>query len=170
VTLPIEDRLDGGDPPRPVTPTPTPTPYVVPAAPRTVPGWLWPLVAACAVAITGAVLWGVLMRPAPAPGPGPAPPTVDGRKLGRAFVAPLAESLADGFDAEAKALDDGKTVAEADAALKQAFHDARNAAFARQAGPAFAEVVPEKSEPKDDATRKAFAKLHRDFAAGLRGK
>jgi hypothetical protein len=167
VTLPIEDRLDGGDPPRPVTPTPTPTPTgtgtVAVVSGGGFPKWLYALLAACAVAITGAVLWGVLMRPAPAP-------VADGRKLGRAFVAPLAESLADGFDAEAKALDDGKTVAEADAALKQAFHDARNAAFARQAGPAFAEVVPEKSEPKDDATRKAFAKLHRDFAAGLRGK
>jgi hypothetical protein len=88
--------------------------------------------------------------------------------LGKSFAPRLASALAEGFDAEAAALEAGKTVGEADLALKAAFHDARVKAFSDHVSPAFAAIVPPGSEPSDVATRKAFAKLHRDFARGLR--
>jgi hypothetical protein len=92
----------------------------------------------------------------------------EGVTLGRGFVHPLAEALAEAFDAHAAALEAGKSAGEANEALKAAFHHARARAFANHAADAFARLVPNGSEPKDDATRKAFAALHRDFARGLR--
>lgn len=92
----------------------------------------------------------------------------EGVALGRAFVHPLAEALAEGFEAHAAAFEAGKSAGEADEALKAAFHHARARAFANHAAGAFARLVPSGSEPKDDATRNAFATLHRDFARGLR--
>jgi hypothetical protein len=101
---------------------------------------------------------------------GPAPPaSVDGVKLGKSFVQPLAGALADGFDAHADAMEAGKTTGEADETLKSTFAKARAKAFADQSAP-FAALVPAGSEPKDDETRRAFIRLHRDFAKGLRSR
>jgi hypothetical protein len=98
---------------------------------------------------------------------GPEPP-VDAIALGRSFAPKLTDALADGFDAEADALEAGKSVAQADEVLKTVFHDARARAFATHAAEAFAAVVPSGGEPGNDDARKAFARMHRDFAKGLR--
>jgi hypothetical protein len=112
--------------------------------------------------------WLLAPKLGPSPSPGPAP-SVNAVALGRSFAPRLASALADGFDAEAAAIEAGKTVAEADATLKATFHDARARAFADHAAAPFAALVPPGSEPKDEGTRRAFAGLHRDFAKGLRG-
>jgi hypothetical protein len=96
------------------------------------------------------------------------PPSGDGVVAGRAFAPELSNALAAGFDAAAEAIEHGKSVAEADQALKTVFHDVRARAFADRVAPRFEAIVPSGTEPKDDATRRAFAQLHRDFAQGLR--
>lgn len=109
----------------------------------------------------------------PGPNPTPNPPLPDptslGEKLGREFGPKLAASLADGFETAATMLAAGTSAKDADDALKAKFQANRWKAFAEAAGPTFDAVVPAGSEPKDAATREAFAKLHRDFARGLRG-
>jgi hypothetical protein len=168
VTLPIEDRLDGGDPPRPVTPTPTPTPYVVPAAPRTVPGWLWPLVAACAVAITGAVLWGVLMRPAPAPGPGPAP-TFDARAAGMAAAKDFARTFADSGDvAEREIRDPSKPLGKIKTDHVARWKDARDAAFNARVEAALDRVIAPGNDSPSQDERNRYADLWHGIVAGVR--
>lgn len=141
-------------------PKPAPKPVSSVAVPK-LPAiaWLSPLLA---FAVVAGVLWhdGHL---------GPLWPTFsEGVTLGRSFAPRLAGSLADGFDRGAELIEQGKSVKEADDALKQVFSDARQRAFKAQAAPAFEAIVPSGLEPKDDASRKAYAVLFRDFAKGLR--
>ncbi len=100
--------------------------------------------------------------------PWPTEPSSSGVALGRAFAPVLASTLADGFDKAADLVAQGKTVQEADEALKATFLQAREKAFQDKVSPAFNALVPPNTEPKDDATRKAYVSLFREFSSGLR--
>ena len=97
------------------------------------------------------------------------PSLVDGKALGRSFAPLAASSLGEGWLAAADAIDQGKTVAEAQAALQSAWKEARVKAFAAKVAPGLGVVLPEGAEPSDPAKRAEVAKLWRDFAAGLKG-
>lgn len=122
-------------------------------------------------------VWPIKVTKAPAPDDDPAPdpdepspdPQTLGAKLGKAFGPKLAASLAEAFETAATMISAGTSVTEADNQLKEKFQAGRNAAFAQFVAPTFAAVVPDGQEPKDAATRAAFAELHREFAKGLRG-
>lgn len=166
----IEDRLTFDD--EPAFPAPQPV-VVVPVAPRaklTLPsvGAILPyLVMVLALGFGGWQWWS--NRDAEPKPPLPPTPTVDAVALGKSFSPKLAASLADGFETAATMIAAGTSVKDADEALKAKFQANRWAAFAELAGPTFDAVVPANQEPKDAATRAAFAELHRDFAKGLRG-
>lgn len=173
----IEDHLsfDDGPAPQPVTPTPAPQPVPTPL-PHPVPATTWtqrlqtygPWVAIAVLA--GALAWQMWRGKAPSPTPGPSPtPTIDAVTLGKNFAPKLAASLADGFETAATMIAAGTSVTDADNSLKTKFMSSRNDAFESVVAPEFAKVLPEGQEPKDAATREAFAKIHRDFASGLRG-
>lgn len=95
-------------------------------------------------------------------------PSVDAAALGRAFVPKLAAALAAGFDADADALHAGKSVGEADAALKEAFHEANARAFESHASQALLTLIPDGDEIKTQAQRDSLEAFHREFARGLR--
>ncbi len=97
------------------------------------------------------------------------PSLVDGKALGRSFAPLAASTMAEGWIAAADAIEKGKSVAEAQAALQAAWKDARVKAFAAKAAPGLGVVLPEGAEPGDPAKRAEVAKLWRDFAAGLKG-
>lgn len=169
----IEDRLTFGDGQVVVTPASVPvvapvTP-VAPTAAKAIPWKAWiPWILLAAVVLVG-IGWEVYRsRSQPNPTPGP-PPTVDAVTLGKSFAPKLAASLADGFETAATMIAAGTSVKEADEALKAKFQASRWAAYEQFVGPTFNAVVPDGTDPKDAAARAAFAKLHRDFAAGLRG-
>jgi hypothetical protein len=96
-------------------------------------------------------------------------PAVNGKALGRHFAPSVASNLGDAWLAAADALEQGKTVSEAQAALQLAWQDARIKAFSSQVAPEFVKVLPEGQEPSDSAHRGEVVKLWRDFAAGLKG-
>ena len=99
----------------------------------------------------------------------PGPPTiVDGEKMGRAYAPTLASALSEGWTAAAEAVESGRSVAEAQDAMQAAFKAARVRSFSATVAPAFARVLPEGSEPKDDVQRAEVARLWRDFATGLK--
>ena len=101
--------------------------------------------------------------------PADRPSLVDGKALGRSFAPLAASTLAEGWIAAADAIDAGKTVAEAQVSLQQAWKDARAKAFAAKVAPGLNVVLPEGAEPSDPAKRAEVSKLWRDFAAGLKG-
>ena len=102
--------------------------------------------------------------PHAAPSPTPA---VDGAKLGRAYATTVVATLSDAWVAAADALGQGKTVAEAQAALQQGWQAARAKAFAASVTPEFSRVLADGAEPKDAAQRAEVVALWRAFAAGL---
>jgi hypothetical protein len=103
-------------------------------------------------------------RQAPTP---PPVPTVNGQALGRAYAPMLLASYSDAWLAAAKALEEGKPVAEAQKALQEAWKDARVKAFTNHVGSSFARVLPEGAEPTTPEQRAEVVKLWRDFARGL---
>ncbi len=104
-------------------------------------------------------------------GNGPLGPesAVNGKLLGRSFAPTVASNLGDAWLAAANALEQGKTVPEAQAALQLAWQDARVKAFSAKVAPEFIKVLPEGQEPNTPAARAEVVKLWRDFAAGLKG-
>lgn len=140
-------------------PGPNPPAKAAPRAKTPAIAWLSPLLALAVVA-------GVLWHDGHLPSLRPEPP--GGVALGRSFAPLLAGSLADGFDRGAELIEQGKPVKDADEALKTVFLEAREKAFKEKAAPAFEAIVPSGADPKDDAARKAYAVLFRDFAKGLR--
>ena len=115
-------------------------------------------------------LAGVILYEHLTPQGGPAPsPTVNGVALGKAYAPTLASTYADAWDVAAKTLEDGKTVAEAQKALQDAWRDARVKAFRAEVLPGFGVVLPEGTEPTDPAKRAQVAELWRSFAKGLKG-
>ncbi|WP_083670018.1 hypothetical protein [Singulisphaera sp. GP187] len=95
-------------------------------------------------------------------------PSADAVALGRSFAPILAGTLADGFDAGAKALASGKTIGESDAILKATFDQGRKAAFDAHAGQAIRDLAPDGTEISDNAKRNALVSLFTGFAKGLR--
>lgn len=105
---------------------------------------------------------------APKP-PVPSPNAVDGRAAGRKFAATMPATFADAWLAAAEALDAGKSIADAQAALQTAWQAGRSQSFEALVAAEFAKVLPEGAEPATPAQRAAVAQLWRDFAAGLKG-
>jgi hypothetical protein len=103
--------------------------------------------------------------------PQPAGPdrAVNAVALGKTYAPTLAATYASGWDDAAKAVEDGKTIADAQKALQDTWKAARVAAFTKDVQPGFALVLPEGTEPSDAAKRQQIAQLWRDFAKGLRG-
>jgi hypothetical protein len=141
-------------------------------APAPAPAWksyllpgLNALVLATVVVVFG---YDRFFRKPPAP-PAPPDPAAAFVALGSGFAPALAGSLADGFEAGADALRGGKTVAESDRTLKDAFLASRQKAFSVQVAPRFAGVLADGEEPKTSAERTALESAWRAFARGLRG-
>ena len=102
-------------------------------------------------------------------GPSGPRPIVNGKALGRSFAPTVASNLGDAWLAAADALERGKTMSEAQAALQLAWQDARVKAFTAKVAPEFVKVLAEGQEPTNPAERAEVVKLWRDFAAGLKG-
>ena len=94
---------------------------------------------------------------------------VDGKALGKKFVGPLGSSFGSAWLVAADSLEQGKSVADAQAALQSRWQDERASAFATLVTPGFARVLPEGTEPTTPAQRAEVVKLWRDFATGLKG-
>ena len=94
---------------------------------------------------------------------------VNGKALGRSFAPTVSSSLGDAWLAAADALEQGKDISEAQAALQAAWQGARVKAFSAKVAPEFVKVLPEGLEPTDPAKRAEVVQLWRDFAAGLKG-
>jgi len=94
---------------------------------------------------------------------------IDGAALGRAYAPVVVTTLADAWTSAADALETGKTVNESQAILQDSWKMARNAAFTSKVAPTLVKVLPEATEPKDDAQRAATVALWRAFARGLKG-
>jgi hypothetical protein len=75
---------------------------------------------------------------------------------------------ADGFTAAGNVIAAGGTVEAALAALQTTATTARQAAFFQKYSGPFSALVPAGTEPKDAATRAAYAQKFFDHAAGLR--
>ncbi len=141
---------------------PVPVAPAAPAPPSAAAGVLAAL-ALGAVLVVGSVAgmrWWDGKKPAPTP-------TSDGVQLGRDFRGPLAKALAQGFRDADRAMGQGKTVKEADDALKQTFADARKLLFANGPAKEFEAIVPDGKEPADSAATARYRKLLVDFATGL---
>src|SRR6202012_822507 len=82
----------------------------------------------------------VTRLPHAAPTPAPA---VDGAKLGRAYATSVVATLSDAWSTAADALGQGKTVAQAQAALQQNWQAERAKAFTAAVSPEFAKVLAE---------------------------
>ena len=116
------------------------------------------------------VMSGVLLFDHFAPRPTtPVEPTVNGVALGRAYAPVLVAGYADAWGAAAKALEEGRPVAEAQKILQDAWKESRVKAFRAEVQPGFALVLPEGTEPTDASKRTQVAQLWRSFATGLRG-
>lgn len=166
MSIPVQPRLVFDDTP---TPAPTPRPVVVPVPSPSPASPAWWQIAPWVVVLAFGIGFGwEYYKNRPTPGPAPTP-TVDAVTLGKTFAPKLAASLADGFETAATMIAAGTSVKEADESLKVKFQASRNDAFKTMVAPEFAKVLPEGQEPKDPATREAAAKIHRDFASGLRG-
>lgn len=95
--------------------------------------------------------------------------TVNGKALGRSYAPTVVANLGDAWLAAAHALEQGKTVTEAQQGFQQSWQAARVASFGTKIAPEFAKVLPEGQEPTDPTKRAAVVKLWRDFANGLKG-
>ena len=94
---------------------------------------------------------------------------VDGEKLGRAYAPTVVASLSEAWNAAADALGQGKSLTESQEILQQTWQELRAKAFVADVGPDFAKVLPEGTEPIDDAQRAEVVALWRAFARGLKG-
>ena len=100
----------------------------------------------------------------------PVPRTmVDGAALGRNYAVAVTTTLSDAWTAAADAVAQGKTITEAQKILQDKWKADRTAVFTAKVAPTFVSVLPEASEPKDDAQRAAVVTLWRSFARGLKG-
>lgn len=155
--------------PRPPTPRPAPAPPPPPP-----PLWrtLLPyvLTAVLGSLVSLLVVWLVVPRPQAPDTPTPQPPAVSTKALtlGKEFAPALVESYAAGWEAAASRIDAGGTVAESQAELQQVWQSKRQQAFLERIAPAFAAVLPEGEEPKDQQMRTRVATAWRSFARGLR--
>jgi hypothetical protein len=98
-------------------------------------------------------------RPDPAPPPVPA---VNGQVLGRAYAPLLLASYGDAWLAAAQALEEGKSVAEAEKTLQDTYKDARVRAFTDHVAPSFGLILPAGSEPSTPEKRAQVVALPPD--------
>jgi hypothetical protein len=95
--------------------------------------------------------------PAPAPAPAPTPAVDPARDAGKALLAGLPSVEAAGLRAMATSALSGAAMADVMAAGKAARHAADSRLRVTTIIPVLGRIVPEGSEPKDAATRAAFA-------------
>lgn len=98
----------------------------------------------------------------------PSSQAVDGLAIGRSYAPVLVRTYADAWDSAARAIEDGKPVAEAQKTLQETWKAARVKAFRDEVEPAFARTLPAGTEPTDAAARSRVAALWRSFAEGLK--
>ena len=97
------------------------------------------------------------------------PRVINAAALGKSYRFMLATTYADGWVAAAKALEDGKTIQEAQQMLQDTWKKSRNETFRTQLRPSFTKILPEGTEPASAEQRTRVATFWRSFAAGLRG-
>ena len=97
------------------------------------------------------------------------PREINAVALGKSYRFMLASTYAEGWVAAAKALEDGKTIQEAQQVLQDTWKEARNEAFRTRLRPSFTKILPEGTEPVSAEQRTRVATFWRSFAAGLRG-
>jgi hypothetical protein len=90
-----------------------------------------------------------------------------GEVLGRAYAPRFLASYGDAWLAAARALEEGKTVAEAQQALQETWRHARTKAFGDHVAPGFAAVLGEGTEPGTPEQRARVVAFWRSFARGL---
>ena len=88
--------------------------------------------------------------------------------LGKSYGPVLLTAYADGWIAAANALEQGKTVAEAQDLLQSTWKQERIKAFRARVQPQMELVLAEGTEPASSAQRSQVAKFWRNFAAGLK--
>jgi hypothetical protein len=103
----------------------------------------------------------------------PTPPApvaaADGVALGRAYAPVLASTYGEAWQAAAKAVAEGKTIADAQKVVQDTWRESRERAFAAKVAPAFSRVLPEGAEPATPEKRAEVARMFHDFGAGLKG-
>ncbi len=97
------------------------------------------------------------------------PSAVNGKALGRKFAGTVAASFGDAWSSAADVLEQGKPMADAQAAMQAMWQDGRAKAFSTQVAPEFSKVLGEGAEPTEPGKRAEVVKLWRDFASGLKG-
>lgn len=105
--------------------------------------------------------------PAP-PQPGPTPAST-AYQAGLKYGPILGSTYAEAWDAAATALEQGKTVADAQRIIQQTWQDCRSKQFTAYVTPVLQAVLPEGTEPSDPVRRSAVIQAWRDFASGLKG-
>ncbi len=93
----------------------------------------------------------------------------DAAALGRSYGPKVVVALADAWVAAAEALGRGASVAEARSTLQTTWSALRRKAFAAEVAPGLAAVLPEGTEPGDEAHRARVVAFWSEFARGLRG-
>lgn len=114
--------------------------------------------------LSGVLLFNRFFPPTEAP----AAPSVNAVALGRAYAPRLVDSYAEGWIAAAKAVEEGRSVAEAQKSLQDAWKEARTKAFVAEVQPGLSLVLPEGTEPSDASKRAEVGELWRAFARGLK--
>ena len=96
-------------------------------------------------------------------------PSVSAVELGRSYGPTLVASYADAWLAAANALEEGKTVEEAQAVLQSTWKQSRIKAFREGVQPRMSLILAEGAEPATSQQRAEVVKFWRDFSVGLKG-
>ncbi len=102
------------------------------------------------------------------PVPSSDPTLIDGVTLGRQYAPILVNTYSLAWDTAADNLAQGKTVSESQKAMQDTWKALRLKAFDLKVTPVLSQVLPEGTEPRDQAHRAQVARLWHDFAKGLR--
>ena len=95
-------------------------------------------------------------------------PTSNAVALGKSYGPVLLTTYADGWIAAAKALENGKTVAEAQDVLQSTWKEERIKAFRARIQPQMGLLLSEGTEPASLDQRSQVSKFWRNFATGLK--
>jgi hypothetical protein len=104
----------------------------------------------------------------PSPDAAPGNGAADGVALGKAYAPGVLSASADGWEAAAAALAAGQSVNECQKVLYSVRAQSLQKSFAPFA-PKLSAVLPEGTEPRDDAHRAQVVAFWRAIARGLRG-
>ena len=97
-----------------------------------------------------------------------ADPSAGASVLGKSYGPVLLTTYADGWIAAANALEQGKSVAEAQEILQSTWKAERIKAFRARVQPQMGAVLSEGTEPASPAQRALVVRFWRNFAAGLK--